>query len=960
MNDNEKATLKLPPKFTIFENIDKKKCVVEIETMVTKYMWDMRNRNGDEEEENGTNAPNEENEINTNNEENTVVKVPIPNPTLTQTQEERMNTSREEIGSDTRDDENTLVKVPIPNPILTQTQHPHPQTRTSGLPALSRNERSEYHYDIDKNEFDFRKLRPTDLPFNKQMFMPQNNNSREIVEEEIQLAFLSRELEKATEVFVSQHEMKLNITEQEQKGLKSLMKRNDAVVFQTDKSSRFSIDTRNNYIAACEKHTDKDEVISEHDYQSLINEVNAHSVMWSKILKAGEKTGDYGTQRIKENLLSAEKCDAPPLYALRKDHKTYEDETIGPPTRPVCGAAAAHNGKLSHLLSMILKEVKRLDNASCESTEDILAEINDVNENVELRENESMIVGSLDVKALYPSLDIKFTAKKVADEFCNSPVNIDNESIDVEELGLYLALNVEEDELYRLDFKKYCPTRVSKRGRKPNMTGQANCSRDKRNKVWNQAEDDSPGNGMVKRMLGKALEIGINQVMSAHVYKFNGEIRKQMNGGAIGLEMTGEIAGVFMMWWDRQLRERLVEEGMNVCLYKRYVDDINIVVKTSNQECDRNVIERIKEIGDQIHTSIKLEADYPSNHVDGKVPILDLKVWISENKVLHEYYSKDVSSKSVISNKSAMPLRDKRTVLTQEILRIILRCSPSLPWEIVKGHVEDYMMRLQFSGYSVQFREQILRSALKAHSRIKEKVARGERPLYRRKDWKQKERLKEKRGKKENWYKKKKDYRSVLFVQPTEGSALKKVYEDVISKSRCRVKVVERAGTSIKKMLQKSYPFEKAKCEDKCFVCMSEGSGNCRRCNVSYEIVCTREGCKNVYIGETSRNAFCRGKEHLKDLETMKEESVLVEHLNKCHEGDTSHPPCHQFKMNITDNHSTTLNRLVNEAVSIETKQNLAPGRVLNRKHGFRVNSVLKLSTTLNADAQRHLNGNND
>ena len=200
----------------------------------------------------------------------------------------------------------------------------------------------------------------------------------------------------------------------------------------------------------------------------------------------------------------------------------------------------------------------------------------------------------------------------------------------------------------------------------------------------------------------------------------------------------------------------------------------------------------------------------------------------------------------------------------------------------------------------------------------------------------------------------------MLFVQPTEGSALKKVYEDVISKSRCRVKVVERAGTSIKKMLQKSYPFEKAKCEDKCFVCMSEGSGNCRRCNVSYEIVCTREGCKNVYIGETSRNAFCRGKEHLKDLETMKEESVLVEHLNKCHEGDTSHPPCHQFKMNITDNHSTTLNRLVNEAVSIETKQNLAPGRILNRKHGFRVNSVLKLSTTLNANEQRHLNGNND
>ena len=422
----------------------------------------------------------------------------------------------------------------------------------------------------------------------------------------------------------------------------------------------------------------------------------------------------------------------------------------------------------------------------------------------------------------------------------------------------------------------------------------------------------------------------------------------QMNGGAIGLEMTGEIAGVFMMWWDKQLRERLDEEGIDVCMYKRYVDDINVVVKTPSLTSDRDVINRIREIGDNIHKSIKLEADYPSNHSDGKVPILDLKVWISDSKVMHEYYAKQVSSKAVISNRSAMPLRDKRTVLTQEILRIILRCSPSLPWERVKDHVDDYMMRLQFSGYSIQFREQVLRSALKAHKRIKEKVANDERPLYRKKHWRQKERIREKRMKKTCWYKGKNDFKSVLFVQPTVGSALKKIYENVISKSRCRVKVVERAGTSVKKVLQKSYPFEKAKCEDNCFVCVSEGSGNCRRSNVSYEIVCDRVGCKDVYIGETSRNAFCRGREHLKGLESMKDESVFIEHLKECHEGDTSHPPCHKFKMNVTECHNTTLDRMVSEAVSIDINQKQTTRRVLNRKHGFRVNSVLKLSSSLN------------
>ena len=82
---------------------------------------------------------------------------------------------------------------------------------------------------------------------------------------------------------------------------------------------------------------------------------------------------------------------------------------------------------------------------------------------------------------------------------------------------------------------------------------------------------------------------------------------------------------------------------------------------------------------------------------------------------------------------------------------------------------------------------------------------------------------------KENWFKqtknKEEEYKSVLFVQPTEGSALKKKYEEIIENSVCSVKVIERAGTSIKKQLQKSYPFGKEKCRDKCFVCESAGEG---------------------------------------------------------------------------------------------------------------------------------------
>ena len=109
-----------------------------------------------------------------------------------------------------------------------------------------------------------------------------------------------------------------------------------------------------------------------------------------------------------------------------------------------------------------------------------------------------------------------------------------------------------------------------------------------------------------------------------------------------------------------------------------------------------------------------------------------------------------VESKAVIDNRSAMPLRDRRTILTQELLRIFLRCSPLLPLDYIKKHLDHYMLRLQFSGYSEKIRRQLVQSAANAYKKIKASVDRGERPLYRRKEWKKEVRMREKRKKREN------------------------------------------------------------------------------------------------------------------------------------------------------------------------------------------------------------------
>ena len=222
--------------------------------------------------------------------------------------------------------------------------------------------------------------------------------------------------------------------------------------------------------------------------------------------------------------------------------------------------------------------------------------------------------------------------------------------------------------------------------------------------------------------------------MKNYVYKFDGTVRKQAKGGAIGLELTGVLAQIFMVWWDRELKARVERLGIPLYMYKRYVEDINVIVgavepgakiaggmltideefkaQDSHRNKDEMCMELSKEVGNRIHNSIQI--DYPSINEDNLMPILDRKVWIdmkivimngkgcTVNVVLCEFYAKEVSSKMVLSSRSALPMKVKRTVLTQEVLRVLLNCNPEIPWERTVDHVHNMMRRMQYSGYTIR------------------------------------------------------------------------------------------------------------------------------------------------------------------------------------------------------------------------------------------------------------------
>ena len=105
-------------------------------------------------------------------------------------------------------------------------------------------------------------------------------------------------------------------------------------------------------------------------------------------------------------------------------------------------------------------------------------------------------------------------------------------------------------------------------------------------------------------------------------------------------------------------------------MIKRYVDDMNTLLRAlkpgvrfdameeklvlveemialdNGKEKDAITMEVFKDIANSVDDDIEVEADFPSNHEDGFMPILDMKMAMdNNNKVMYKFYKKPMANK---------------------------------------------------------------------------------------------------------------------------------------------------------------------------------------------------------------------------------------------------------------------------------------------------------------------------
>ena len=388
--------------------------------------------------------------------------------------------------------------------------------------------------------------------------------------------------------------------------------------------------------------------------------------------------------------------------------------------------------------------------------------------------------------------------------------------------------------------------------------------------------------------MAQALGVAMKTILKNHIFRFNDEVRKQINGGAIGVKAAGDVANLFMCWWDQEFLEKVNETLKELNLYLRYVDDEYIICEVipeneqnKDQEKDERTMKKLQEIGNSIHPSIEVTVDYPTNNPNGRMSVLDTEHWLEkvekENgekkvQVLHSQYTKPMANTQVIHKNSAISEKSKHNILVADLVRIMRNISSMCKKDERKKKVQFFINKMQNSGYSSEERAKVYKSAKKKYDDMLKRDQEGETPLYREKNWNRLERLKEKEKKKISWYKSgKNEAEAVFFVRATPEGKLAEECKKEFKKAGLKIKVVEKTGKSIKRELVKSNPFKKIGCGKGCRIC--ELGVDCKAREFYYRISCEDEACVGTeYEGETSRSAGERFPEHLRLIEDRREQ----------------------------------------------------------------------------------------
>ena len=359
--------------------------------------------------------------------------------------------------------------------------------------------------------------------------------------------------------------------------------------------------------------------------------------------------------------------------------------------------------------------------------------------------------------------------------------------------------------------------------------------------------------------------------------------------------------------------------------------------------------------------------------------------------IMYNFFEKSMKSPFCIMESSAMPSNTKVSSLAQDLVRRMMNISEIRSQEERNLVTENYIQKLKRSGYCRTQVKEIIEAGLKGYESKREKCLKNGTDLHRSAQSTVKTRFMKKLTAKTSWFRKgkKKELEkkvkgkterkkqktgdskksiepvTIMFVPRTPRGTLvtrlRKVEEDISLITGDKVKLVERSGKVLKRMLQKNNSegsCQRANCLLCCNAVDEKDAGKCRKRNITYQTTC--QECKAVgkkvnYYGESSRTAFERGQEHWNDYKAENEDSHMWKHVTAEHADVDKEKVV--FSMKVMKNHRSALQRQVHEAILIELHEGEP---VMNSKGEYNRCTLPRLSVMFGENNCIESKGSND
>jgi hypothetical protein len=216
-----------------------------------------------------------------------------------------------------------------------------------------------------------------------------------------------------------------------------------------------------------------------------------------------------------------------------------------------------------------------------------------------------------------------------------------------------------------------------------------NIPRERAHQILGELMYDTTGDLAHKNLIIKLAQWSDNYLVFTHQNK----IFRQTDGLAMGIPAAPDVANLYMAHFEDSF-------AGNFLLYKRYIDDVFVLVKAPTKKAAFEQLSVIKADGLELTWSVEEKTNN----------FLDLQVTLEQGYLSFKPYRKPLNSYERLPFTSAHPVHVKRAAFCGEVSRMARLCSNSNSYFTEIGYVRDIYLR---RGYP----SQLLHTWIKAEAK---------------------------------------------------------------------------------------------------------------------------------------------------------------------------------------------------------------------------------------------------